>query len=67
MVAVGSGYYQQEPQADLGTYETPEEGMLRQYRHYKWCLQSFNKRKANQDPRIEIEKQTTQVFNINQL
>lgn len=67
MVAVGSGYYQQEPQADLGTYETPEEAYAATVQALQMVSTKFNKGKANLRPMIEIEKQTTQVFNINQL
>jgi hypothetical protein len=67
MVAVGSGYYQQEPQADLGTYESPEEAYAATVQALQMVSSKFNKGKANLKPMTEIGKQTKQVFNINQL
>ncbi|WP_194852397.1 hypothetical protein [Nonlabens antarcticus] len=67
MVAVGSGYYQQDAQADLGTYETPEEAYSATVEALQMVSSKFNKGKENLKPVNQIEKQTLQVFNINQL
>jgi hypothetical protein len=67
MIAVGSGYYLQEPEADLGTYETPEEAYAATVAALQMVSSKFNQGKENLEPVTEIEKQTVQVFNINQL
>jgi hypothetical protein len=65
MVAIGSGYYQQEH--DLGTYENPEEAYAATVAALQLVSNKFNKGKENLKPMIQIEKQTTEVFNITQL
>ncbi|BAO56084.1 hypothetical protein [Nonlabens marinus] len=67
MIAVGSGYYDQEPAQDLGTYETPEEAYAATVAALEMVSNKFNQGKQNLKPITEIEKQTVQVFNINQL
>ncbi len=67
MVAVGSGYFMQEPVEDLGTYETPEEAYAATVEALQMVSTRFNQGKNNLQPVTEIEKQTLQVFNLNNL
>jgi len=67
MVAIGSGYFQQEQEVDLGTYENPEEAYAATVAALQLVSNKFNKGKENLKPMIQIEKQTIEVFNVTQL
>ncbi|PRP66319.1 hypothetical protein [Nonlabens agnitus] len=66
MVAVGSGLYDHSNDADLGTYESPEEAYEATVAALELVSSKFNKGKQNLQPITQINKQTAQVFNINQ-
>ncbi len=65
-VALGVGYYNQGPMQDLGTYEDPEKAYEATLAALELVSNKFNKGKNNLQPLTQINKQTAQVFNINQ-
>ncbi|SCY09228.1 hypothetical protein SAMN05192588_1102 [Nonlabens sp. Hel1_33_55] len=66
MVAVGSGIYDNSRDADLGTYDSPEEAYDATVAALELVSNKFNKGTRNLEPMTELNKQTSQVFNINQ-
>lgn len=67
LMALGSVYYNYESESDLGTYETPEEAYAATIAALQLVSSKLNQGKENLEPISQIEKQTTQVFKINQL
>lgn len=66
MIAVGSGLYDNAPAQDLGTYDTPEEAYEATVAALELVSNKFNKGTENLQPITQINKQTQEVFNINQ-
>lgn len=65
LIAVGSGLYNYESEPDLGTYESPEEAYEATVAALQLVSHKFNNGAENLKPVTQINKQTTQVFNLN--
>jgi hypothetical protein len=65
LIAVSAGYYQDQAQPDLGTYESPEQAYAATVEALELVSQKFNNGRNNLVPAAQINKKTTQIFKLN--
>jgi hypothetical protein len=64
LMTVGAGYYQDQTQPDLGTYETPEEARAAAIDMLELVSAKLNKGRRNMAPINTLDHKTTAVFNL---